>query len=38
MSVVGSTINVVDPGSDGTDMWSIYNWKNTSQFNYFASE
>lgn len=38
MSVVGNTINVVDPGSDGTDMWSIYNWKNTSQFNYFVSE
>ena len=37
MSVVGNTINIVDPGSDGTDMWNLYNWKNTSQFNYFIS-
>ena len=37
MSVVGNTINIVDPGSDGTDMWNLYNWKNTSQFNYYIS-
>ena len=38
MSVNGYTINMVDPGSDGTDMWSSYNWKNTSQFVYFKTK
>lgn len=38
MSINGYTINMVDPGSDGTDMWSSYNWKNTSQFVYFKTK
>ncbi len=34
-SVTGSTINMMDPASDATDMWAQYNWANTSQINYF---
>lgn len=35
MNIEGSNINMVDPGSDGTNMWASYDWKNTSQFVYF---
>ena len=29
-------ILMMDPGSDATDMWGQYSWKNTSQFSYFS--
>ena len=28
-------VTIADPGSSATDLWSQYNWKNTSQFVYF---
>lgn len=28
-------VTIADPGSRATDLWSQYNWKNTSQFVYF---
>lgn len=31
----GNKITIADPGSSATDLWSKYNWKNTSQFIYF---
>lgn len=31
----GNKITIADPGSSATDLWSKYNWKNTSQFVYF---
>lgn len=31
-------IIMMDPGSPSTDLWSQYNWVNTSQFNYFKVE
>lgn len=34
-SVNGNTINMMDPGSTATDMWSEYNWQNTSQIVYY---
>ena len=34
-SVSGSTINMMDPASDSTDMWSQYNWENTSTLAYY---
>lgn len=34
-SVNGDTINMMDPGSTSTDMWSEYNWKNTSALSYY---
>ena len=34
-SVVGDTINMMDPGSTATDMWSEYNWANTSRLVYY---
>lgn len=30
-------ITIADPGSSATDLWSKYNWKNTSQFIYFKN-
>ena len=38
MSVNGSNINIVDPGSDATVMWNQYSWNNTSQFVYFRTK
>ncbi len=29
-------ILMMDPGSESTDMWGQYNWKNTSQYAYFS--
>ena len=29
-SVSGSTVNMMDPSSNSTDMWAQYNWANTS--------
>ena len=34
-SVSGSTVNMMDPSSDSTDMWAQYNWANTSTIAYF---
>ena len=34
-SVTGSTVNMMDPASDSTDMWSQYNWANTSTIAYY---
>lgn len=34
-SVTGSNINMMDPGSNATNMWSQYNWKNTSILAYY---
>ena len=33
--VNGSDVNIVDSGSNGTDLWSSYEWSKSSQFNYF---
>ena len=38
MSVNGSNINIVDPGSAATVMWNQYSWNNTSQFVYFRTK
>lgn len=34
-SISGDTINIMDPGSDSTNMWEQYNWANTSTLGYF---
>ena len=34
-SVNGDTITMMDPGSSATDMWSQYNWVNTSALVYY---
>lgn len=34
-SVNGDTINMMDPGSSATNMWSQYNWANTSRIVYY---
>ena len=34
-SVNGDTINMLDPGSNATNMWKQYKWYNTSTFAYF---
>lgn len=36
--VNGSTVEMVDPASESTDMWSEYNWANTSLINYYRVE
>ena len=36
-NVTNSTIVMLDPGSNATDMWSQYDWNNTSQFIYFKA-
>ena len=36
-SVSGNSIKMLDPGSQATDMWSQYNWNNTSTFVYFKT-
>ena len=37
MSVNGNNVNIVDPASDKTDLWSAYEWGKTTQFNYFKA-
>ena len=37
MNVLGDEIKMVDPSSDNIDVWSTYNWKNSSQFVYFQT-
>lgn len=34
-NVTNSTVVMLDPGSNAIDMWSQYDWNNTSQFIYF---
>ena len=34
-AVSGSTIQMIDPGSKATNMWSQYNWANTSSLAYY---
>ena len=34
--VDGNTILMMDPASQSTNMWSEYNWQNTSELAYFA--
>ena len=34
-SVEGDNVKMMDPGSKSTDMWSEYNWANTSILNYY---
>ena len=34
-SITGSTINMMDPSTNATDMWAQYNWQNTSRIVYF---
>ena len=33
--ISGNNVIIVDPASDGTDLWSSYEWGKTSQFNSF---
>ena len=33
--VDGDTIHMMDPGSTSTDMWTQYNWANTSTLGYY---
>ena len=33
--VNGSTVQMIDPASDSTDMWQQYNWANTSTLAYY---
>ena len=35
--ISGKNVIIVDPASDGTDLWSSYEWGKTSQFNYFKA-
>lgn len=35
---VDNTITMADPASEGTSLWSTYNWENTSQFVYFKTK
>ena len=37
-NVDGSSVIMVDPGSNQTVMWNAYNYEKTSQFNYFKVE
>jgi hypothetical protein len=34
-SVSGSSVKMFDPGSDATDLWTQYDWHNTSRLDYF---
>lgn len=34
----GNNVNIVDPASDKTDLWSAYEWSKSSQFNYFKAD
>lgn len=37
-NVTNNTVVMLDPGSNATDMWSEYDWNNTTQFVYFKAE
>lgn len=34
-TVEGNTVKMMDPASNSTDMWSQYNWVNTSELHYY---
>jgi len=34
-SLSGNTVNMMDPGSNATDLWGEYDWRNTSQLSYY---
>ena len=36
--IKGNTINIVDPGSNNTNLWLAYNSVNTSQIRYFKAK
>lgn len=38
LGVDGNNVNIVDPASDKTDLWSAYEWSKSSQFNYFRAD
>lgn len=38
LGVYGNNVNIVDPASDKTDLWSAYEWSKASQFNYFKAD
>jgi len=38
LGIDGNNVNIVDPASDKTDLWSAYEWSKSSQFNYFKAE
>lgn len=38
LGVDGNNVNIVDPASDKTDLWSAYEWIKSSQFNYFVAD
>ena len=38
LGVDGNNVNIVDPASDKTDLWTAYEWSKSSQFNYFKAE
>ncbi len=38
LGVDGNNVNIVDPASDKTDLWSAYEWSKSSQFNYFKAD
>lgn len=37
IDTTGNKVTIADPGSSATDLWSFYDWKNTSQFVYFRN-
>lgn len=37
IDTTGNKVTIADPGSSTTDLWSFYDWKNTSQFVYFRN-
>lgn len=37
IGINGNNVVMVDPMSDHTDLWSAYEWTNTTQFNYFKA-
>lgn len=37
IDTTGNKVTIADPGSSTTDLWSFYDWKNTSQFVYFKN-
>lgn len=37
IDTIGNRVTMADPGSSATDLWSKYEWQNTSQFVYFKN-
>ena len=34
--ISNGSVVMMDPGSPATDLWAQYDWRNTSQFNYYT--